>query len=404
MAGKFINTTQKVIIDSLVESYKDRLKNPYYTQTDKKATIVTYYNINKAKSTLDEGLKIEYSRLGKDSPLRFNRIHNFFVYGLERITTQLENGDYGIVASDIEGEAIILPNTIEPLPNDYFTINYLNDTLLFKVTGVTFDTIENDANFWKITYKLDRMEDTDILDQISDEFEMIVNNVGTQYKSIIRKKDYDFIDKLELIIDRIKEYYNSLFYNERVQTYTFQNLTKRFYDPYMIEFLIRNDVLTNDGRKYIYIGHQTILSNKFDMEYDKTFFRFLEMPDITGRRPRYTSQATYIDQLMCIFSDRPEEYFEVHYIDDKSLVNYSEYIIENFSHELIDNIFSNKKFEGNDYRNIIIKYFYNEKLNADDIDSLNNIDFDDTIEYFYNIPILLYALDSNIKELLKTYK
>ena len=231
MAGKFINTTQKVIIDSLVESYKDRLKNPYYTQTDKKATIVTYYNINKAKSTLDEGLKIEYSRLGKDSPLRFNRIHNFFIYGLERISTQLENGDFGITASDIEGEAIILPNTIEPLPNDYFTINYLNDTLLFKVTGVTFDTIENDANFWKITYKLDRMEDTDILDQISDEFEMIVNNVGTQYKSIIRKKDYDFIDKLELIIDRIKEYYNSLFYNERVQTYTFQNLTKRFYDP-----------------------------------------------------------------------------------------------------------------------------------------------------------------------------
>ena len=146
------------------------------------------------------------------------------------------------------------------------------------------------------------------------------------------------------------------------------------------------------------------MSNKFDMEYDKTFFRFLEMPDVTGRRPRYTSQATYIDQLMCIFSDRAEEYFEVHYIDDKSLVNYSEYIIENFSHELIDNIFSNKKFEGNDYRNIIIKYFYNEKLNADDIDSLNNIDFDDTIEYFYNIPVLLYTLDSSIKELLKTYK
>ena len=97
---------------SLVESYKDRLKNPYYTQTDKKATIVTYYNINKAKSTLDEGLKIEYSRLGKDSPLRFNRIHNFFIYGLERISTQLESGDFGIVASDIEGEAIILPNTI----------------------------------------------------------------------------------------------------------------------------------------------------------------------------------------------------------------------------------------------------------------------------------------------------
>lgn len=404
MAGKFINTTQKVIIDSLVESHKDILKNPYYTQTDKKATIVTYYNINKTKSTLDESLKIEYSRLGDGSPLRFNRINNFFIYGLERISTQLENGDFGIVASEIEGEAIILPNTIEPLPNDYFTINYLDDTLLFKVTGVTFDTIENDANFWKISYKLDRMEDNDILDQLSDDFEMIVNNVGTQFKSIIRKTDYDFIDKLEIIIDRIKEYYNSLFYNERVQTYTFTNAGKLFYDPYMIEFLIRNNILDNDGRKYIHISHQTFLSNRFDMEYDKTFFRFIEMPDVNSKKPRYTSQATFIDQLMSIFSDRAEEYFEIKYIDDNSIINLNEYIIENFKHSLLDNIFNDTRYDGNDYRNIIIDYFYNKKLSGNAIDSLNDIEFDDTMELFYNIPILIYVLEYNIKELLKTYK
>ena len=34
---------------------RKRLENPYYIFTDKKATIVTYYNQNTSKSTLDEG-------------------------------------------------------------------------------------------------------------------------------------------------------------------------------------------------------------------------------------------------------------------------------------------------------------------------------------------------------------
>lgn len=403
--GKFINTDQKIVINSMVESYKERLKNPYYTFTDKKATVTTYYNINKAKSTLDEALKIEYSRLGKDSPLRFNRIHNFFLYGLERISTQLETGDFGITATPIEGEAIILPNTIEPLPNDYFTIDYLDQKLLFKVTEVTFDTIENDANFWKISYKLDRLEDIDILDQISDEFEMIVNNIGTQFKSIIRKTDYDFIERLEIIIDRIRQYYNSLFYNQRVQTYTFQNKNKLFYDPYMIEFMMRNNVLSDNDKDYVYIGHQTILDSTFPIEYDKTFFRFIEMPDIKVKnKPRYTSQATCIDQMLSIFANRIEEYFEIHYIDENSIINYNEYIIENFKHDLISNIFSDEKYEYGDYRDIIVNYFYGIKVNAIDLYNLNNIEFDNSMELFYNIPILIYVLESNIKELLKTYK
>lgn len=404
MGGKFINTTQKHIINSLVEGSNERFKNPYYIFTDKKPTTVTYYNINKTKSTLDESLKIEYSRLGKDSPLRFNKIDNFFIYGLEKIMTSLEMGDFGLGASDIEGDAYILPNTIQPYPNDYFTIDYLKQKLLFKITNVTFDTIENDANFWKVTYKLDRTDDVDILDQIVDNYEMIINNVGTDFKSIIRKSDYDIIDSLEQAIERLKDYYNSLFYNNRVQTYTFTNKGKNFYDPYMIEFLIQHKILNNVGNEYIHIGHQTILPKTFKLDYDKTFFRFLELQDLTFK-PRHTSQATYIDQMLSIFSNRAEDYFEIYYIDENSAINYSEYIIENFSYELINNIFENKSFESGDYRNIIVNYFNgNNKINGDTLDILNNIEFDETMELFYNIPVIIYIIESNIKEMLKTYK
>ena len=46
MAGKFINKNQNVMIDTLVDGYKNIMNNPYYIYTDKKGSTCTYYNIN----------------------------------------------------------------------------------------------------------------------------------------------------------------------------------------------------------------------------------------------------------------------------------------------------------------------------------------------------------------------
>ena len=52
--SKFINTDQKITIDSLVDGLKEKFNNPYYLFTDKKATTVEYYNQSTTKSTVDE--------------------------------------------------------------------------------------------------------------------------------------------------------------------------------------------------------------------------------------------------------------------------------------------------------------------------------------------------------------
>ena len=51
--GKFIDTQRKIVIDSLIEGFKDKIKNPYYIHSDKKPFICTYYNLNTTLSTLD---------------------------------------------------------------------------------------------------------------------------------------------------------------------------------------------------------------------------------------------------------------------------------------------------------------------------------------------------------------
>ncbi len=59
--GKFLDTTYVGTINSILDSKKDRLDNTFYTFTDKLPTICTYFNINTAESTLDEGTDQAYS-------------------------------------------------------------------------------------------------------------------------------------------------------------------------------------------------------------------------------------------------------------------------------------------------------------------------------------------------------
>ena len=168
----FINTTHKDILNLYTDVKKDVIKNPFYVFNDQRATIVDYFQINNNKSTLDEALKINYSDLGDNSPFRFNLIHDFYLYGIEKIAISLDNGEYGLESTEISGEAFILPNTIQPYVGDYFKINYLkntNNSFLFKITEVQIDTLNNYSNIWKIYYVLEIQDLGDIYEQIAED-------------------------------------------------------------------------------------------------------------------------------------------------------------------------------------------------------------------------------------------
>ena len=76
-------------------------------------------------------------------------IKDFMIYGIEQIAVQMTNDDFGPTASEIEGEAIILPNTIIPYVGDYFNIDYTDEKLLFRITDATPDTLENGSTLQK---------------------------------------------------------------------------------------------------------------------------------------------------------------------------------------------------------------------------------------------------------------
>lgn len=399
--SKFINTTRNEAIDSIITGSKNRIKNQYYNYIEQKPVIVTYYNQNLRKSTLDEGALVTYSNLGSNSSIKYNKINNMTIHGIERISVNLDNGDYGLESDSIEGEAIIAPNTIVPYPNDYFSINHIKSKLLFKVLSVTFDTVDNDANLYKIQYKLDQIEDNKIQDQIIEEYEFLPNNVGTSYNPLVKISDYNYIYNLEDITDRLVKYYKSLFFNTRVQTFTLSHKGNFLYDAYLIEFLIRNKILDRDD-DFLYITHQTILPATFVIEYDKTFFRYIEINDKNKFTPALTSQARIINNPLSILSSRIEDYFEVEYsYIDNSIKN----TIYNIDQDLFDRVKNNILYDvikdkDKMYMNIVIKYLNNTIIGSEDIKYIDYVDYSSNIELFYIIPIIIFILNKQIISIL----
>jgi tetrahydromethanopterin S-methyltransferase subunit G len=158
-------------------------------------------------STLDEASRQVESPLGQGSPFKFNKINDALLYGdIPKALLSVEVGDFGTEAASIEGELYVLPDTFIPYQDDYFFIKYLDKDLLFRVIGVTPDTIDGGANFYKINVKLDQY-DRSIEDQVVETYNMIANNIGSNFNSIIRNSDYNIIVGLENVLLSLKEYY-----------------------------------------------------------------------------------------------------------------------------------------------------------------------------------------------------
>lgn len=269
---------------------------------------------------------------------------------------------------------------------------------MFKVISVSPDTLESGANFYKISYKMDRVGVQNIEPKVVSNYKMIAENIGTNFNSIIKNTDYDYIESMQSIIGELKNYFIGLFYSTRVQTFIFNINHDIFYDPYMIEFIIKNDLL-NGSENYIFVTHQTHKDFTFVLNYDKTLFRAIE----TKRIPKdliTQSVGKFIDEPLSIFANRKEDYFKIAY--DVEYVNDAIPIINNFDAEFIEKIKSKTHYSIYNYRDIFIKYFNNEKISSEDIDIIEEIKYDNSMRLFYDIPILIFCLESMIKDILKT--
>ena len=245
MAGKFVNTEQKVTFDTLSENVKELMKNPYYQFSDKKGSVCQYYNINDKKTTLDEATRANYSELGPNSPIRYNKIKDAIIYGITKMDIALDITDFGLEANDIAGEAYVLPKTFIPYPGDFFTIDHLGKPYLFKVTNAEQNTLYTDEAMYKISYILAYPDLNGIEDQVVGTYVYNTASFGTNSKVVIQSDVYNIVAQIQDTLIKLKDYYYMIFYDQKVQTFIYlHNGVIHAYDPYLIEFMIRNNVLS----------------------------------------------------------------------------------------------------------------------------------------------------------------
>lgn len=398
--GKFTDTKYTKTIDNLVDASKSKLNNPYYKFTDQKPTKVVYYAQNIEKSTLDEASGLYGEHVGDNSPFKFNKINDFIIYGIDKITVDYEAGDFGAEATPIEGDAVILPNTITPRPGDHFAIKYIKETLMFRVQAVSIDTLDSGANFYKIEYKLHSDTIEQIEKQVESDFNFIATNVGTDFKTIIKSEDYNLIEELEALVETLITYFENIFFQTNVQTLVYDHDGWNMYDPFMIEFLIRNSVL-NYGEKYVFLDHTAAVNKTFGMDYTKTFFHNLENPSTEDLKPCTMATADLINDPNSLFMCRMEYYYMVRYFDKTPYKTR----FEIFNNDIIDRIKENKPFEKGNEReiyNLWIAYFNNDKdfIKGDILTMIKNADYMDNLKCFYMLGISIFIIERYIKMLL----
>jgi hypothetical protein len=406
--GKFISTVYKSNLDAVTEFNKSLLQNDFYQfNAQGRGTKVTYYNINLKKSTLDQGSRLAYSDLGEQSPLRFNKINELLIFQFNRAELNFNNDEFGLESSEVSGESYILPNTIEPTDNDFFTVDHADGKWLFKVRDVDRDTLNNGSNVYKIGWVLDRVSDQDILNNIVEEYQYIDVISGTNVRPVVELTRYKLALKVEEIADNIRNYFIDLFYSDKIQSFTYKWYTEyNMYDPYAIEFMIRNKLVSTSDR-YLYIQHQTATKRTFGIEYDRSVYAAFEQRDKSDlTHSLFQAQANVIRDPTSIIATRYENYFELDYrvIPGEANTPFNpRAIIPIIPEELIERIDTNTKFEeGNkyDFLNVIIKYFNYEDITTQDLFKVNRIDFCPVEQIFYMCLFLIYVLDSYTKILL----
>lgn len=394
--GNFTNTTYTNTIDSLVAAAESKLNNPYYKFTDKKPTTVNYYKQNITRSTLDQGSQSQYAHVSKQSALKYNKIINFVLYGLPQIIVDYDVTDNGVESSPINGDAIVLPNTIVPLPGDFFKITYLKEDVLFKVDSVTPDTLDTGSMLYKIEYHLEYVEATSqIEDQVVNTYQFIADNVGTEHNCLITSESYELADTLSGVVDQLSTVFKSLFYKSRVQTFVYKYKdTWNFYDPFMIEFLRRNKILSN-AEDFFYVAHQTTPEVTFPFDYSKTFFYGLEQGDLSFFKSNPICTADLITDINSLFINRLEDYYQVNYTDKcpyKTKFNI-------FDDIMIEAINSKIQYDNsNSIYNIITSYINGDTdyINSGIIEQIHKLDLTDNATTFYLIPIYIFIIKNYI--------
>ena len=394
---------EKQMVEDNIFQFEERLKAPSSRFIDSTPTFVTYYHIDNDETTTDAGFLDVASILGFRSPIKFKKINDFPLYGIEQIVLSIQDGDQGL-DTDFTGEATILPNTVKPLQNDYFVIKYLRDSYLFRVTDVNYDSVMPDA-FYRISYMLDFIDDEkyqELEKQVEENYECVLENIGTENKCIIESSVFVNVSEITKMYNDMVQTYLSIFYDERYNCILGDlNKGRRLYDPYMTDFINKHRLFNKKNDLQTIVLTEQTEDKFYRLKYEKSVYRFIERQDVDRIR-KFTFSlykgTMHHESAFFRWKDPSIEVVDIidGYHENDALLLGETYNI--FSEDFVEAIQNHEEMTS-DFGKLISKFIKKEEIKLDEIGlklGEELLDFNNSLEVFFFTPIILYIIRKTI--------
>lgn len=390
----FTNINKTSIRDKIntVKDNTEKLrKSPAVKFTDRTPIFGVFYNVDEKKSTTLSGTDDIQNDIGNDSPLRFNKIYDCVMFGLEDWSKNKEDDEYKGMRIENDNISVIPLDSFEPIVNSFFTLELDNHVYLYRVTKVERTMIRNQSNY-KIEYEKafsdEDTEYTEIENQVIDEYTMIYDNIGTDLKSIIKNNTIDDLEKIEKTIKKLNTLYMSQYYDKNTETLIFKTPNEIVYSPYVSQFINESDVLYDSkfGNKIISpIEFNTEMNFKYNFQ-NSFFIKVMNKETISPEDMTFT--ARYLDEKSFEFNFTSLNIYHNH---DIKIIERNKTIYDMFNMGMDADLleFKTPSETSTDSIDIFLHNYLNDTFDITLLD-FDNIFNNYSLDSFFKIPLVLF--------------
>lgn len=260
-----ITKRQKDQIDSAIENYKDATSTYSDYFNGEAPVYIIYYRVADEASRTDSSLEDTHEVVGSNSSIYYYRIKNVPVYGISVLDISTQLTQRGL-EDFITGDFVLTPDIgINPKQGEFFSIVDATspelEQHLFIITDVQYDRATS-KKFFKCSYKLYPFNSDTIYSQVIKKFiydpEGSGNTLGVGDSVLITEEEAAQKDKIASMVDSLIDTYEELFYNDGMDTFTYQKALTRdgtefeyYWCPYVCHFIYKNKILEKSQRDFL---------------------------------------------------------------------------------------------------------------------------------------------------------
>lgn len=320
--AKILSVETSPYYEKQIEIYAKNKVGQFSKYLEKNPTFVEYYHINQVLSRADVGSQSVKEEIGRKSPIRYNKIKEFPIYGLPELKPELTYDEDGMdMDLDLNG-LVVLPGTIHPIPGDYFYFKFpgMSVGILWRVTSKEFNTVQAndyyllDAEIYATAKETDKNSSySQLQKQVVEDYTCIFENIGTKDACIVKNDQYTQAQYLGTYITNLMNNYYETFYHSDVGTFVglgMWNQTPTYlYDIYLIRFMKEVDLWeVGDGitNRVVALTYDDKIPSNFDSRYRKTLWYALQKKNASTMVPYqyyYTYECTKQSSPLLMYSD-----------------------------------------------------------------------------------------------------